>query len=149
MTCQAADWPTHKKTCGNMGTTGVKWYDKYRKCKDGHKHEGDLELITWPCAKDETGWGNCCADESEDLKRKFEGEYGSDQLKLFKHWPQGFRWTCCGTDAGMKFGCDHHGSGSVPCTCDFCRFVVGSAILFSMSCFDKSCSAKDGQELAQ
>jgi len=124
--CQASDWPTHKKVCGNMGSPGVKWYDKYRKCQDGNKHEGDLELITWVCAKDGTGWGNCAMEESADLKRKFEDRYGGDQVKLYKYWPQAFRWTCCGTDADLKYGCDHHGSGSVPCTCDFCR--MGKAL---------------------
>ncbi|KAG6831555.1 hypothetical protein H0H92_009474 [Tricholoma furcatifolium] len=49
-----ADWNSHKKDCGKRGGnpvnsnfgTGPKWYDKYRKCRDGNNHEGDLELIT-------------------------------------------------------------------------------------------------------
>ena len=66
---------------------------------------------------------NCIANESDDLRLQFENEYGGDEAKFYKYWPQGFRWTCCGTDAGMAYGCDHHGTGSRPCTCDFCRFV--------------------------
>ncbi|KDR69935.1 hypothetical protein GALMADRAFT_255247 [Galerina marginata CBS 339.88] len=115
--CQTADWPTHKAACGKT----MQWYDRFRKCKDGSRHEGRLELITWPNAKEGTGWGQCFADEADDLRRKFEEEYDGDEGKFFKYWPQGFRWTCCGTDSGMKWGCDHHGSGSKPCTCDFCR----------------------------
>jgi hypothetical protein len=23
----------------------------------------------------------------------------------------------------MKYGCDHHGTGSRPCTCDFCKYA--------------------------
>ena len=116
--CQAADWQTHKRFCTE--NTSV-WYEKRRKCRDGSFHEGKLELITWPCKKEETGWGHCFAVESDDLRRKFAVEYGGDEAKLFKYWPQGFRWTCCGTDAGMNWGCDHHGTGSKPCTCDYCR----------------------------
>ena len=82
--------------------------------------------MTWPSPKEELGWGGCFADESDDLKRKFEVEFGGDEARFYKHWPQGFRWTCCGTDAGMKWGCDHHGTGSKPCSCDFCRCVQWS-----------------------
>jgi hypothetical protein len=119
-TCQHADWPTHKKACKKSSAV---WYDKHRKCRDGNKHEGRLELIIWSCPKEATGWGHCCKEESDDLRRKFEVEFGGDEEKFHEYWPQGFRWTCCGTDAGMEYGCDHHGSGSKPCTCDFCRFV--------------------------
>ena len=115
--CQTTDWVTHKASCGNS----MVWYDRYRKCKDGSRHEGKLELITWSNEKEETGWGHCCAEESDDLRRDFETKYKSDEAKFYKFWPQGFRWTCCGTDAGMKWGCDHHGTGTKPCTCDFCR----------------------------
>uniref|UniRef100_A0A8H8CRD5 MYND-type domain-containing protein n=1 Tax=Psilocybe cubensis TaxID=181762 RepID=A0A8H8CRD5_PSICU len=118
-TCQREDWPTHRRACGKT----LQWYDKFRKCRDGSLHEGKLELITWPCPEEGTGWGGCLAEESDALKRKFEVKYGSDEATLHKHWPQGFRWTCCGTDAGMDWGCDHHGTGSKPCTCDFCRCV--------------------------
>ena len=59
--CQAADWSKHKTECGKP------WYDKikYRKCEDGNLHEGKLELITWPCEIEGTGWGSCLADESD------------------------------------------------------------------------------------
>jgi len=112
--CQTKDWPAHKKLC-------KPWYDKHRKCQDGSLHEGKLELITWSNKKEGTGWGHVFEEEVDYMRKKFKEEYGSDESKLFKEWPQGFRWTCCGTDAGMDYGCDHHGSGSKPCTCDFCR----------------------------
>jgi hypothetical protein len=51
-----------------------------------------------------------------------------DEKKLYDEWPQGFRWTCCGTPGDQKFGCDHHGRGSKPCTCDFCRYVISNSI---------------------
>jgi hypothetical protein len=114
--CQRADWSSHKNTCAKAR----KWYDKHRKCMDGHSHEGRLELITWPCKKEGTGWGHCFVEESDDLCRKFTTEFSGDEEKLYGYWPQGFRWTCCGTDGGMEYGCDHHGTGSKPCTCDFC-----------------------------
>ncbi|KZT67272.1 hypothetical protein DAEQUDRAFT_746213 [Daedalea quercina L-15889] len=103
--CQETDWPDHRELC----TDSDRWYDKYRGCRDGSMHEGKLELVTWewtdPDDGTRMGWGHTCIEEAEDLKRKFEA----------------FRWTCCGTGADMNFGCDHHGSGSKPCTCDFCR----------------------------
>jgi len=46
--------------------------------------------------------------------RKFEVEYGGDEAWFYKHYLQGFRW---------KYGRDHHGAGSKPCTCDYCRCV--------------------------
>ncbi|KAF7376440.1 hypothetical protein MSAN_00059600 [Mycena sanguinolenta] len=115
--CQTADWKAHKKACA----AAPKWYDKHRLCQDGTTHEGRLELITWNCPEKGLGWGACFADESDDLKTKFKLKFGGDEAKFFDYWPQGFRWTCCGTDAGMSYGCDHHGSGSRPCTCDFCK----------------------------
>lgn len=99
------------------------WYDKHRRCRDGNKHEGRLELITWSCPLEETGWGHVVENEAANLKRKFEVQHGGNEERFYKYWPQGFRWTCCGTDAGMDYGCDHHGSGTQPCTCDFCRSV--------------------------
>ena len=60
-------------------------------------------------------------EEAEEHKRMFEVECRGKKSLFFKKWPQAFRWTCCGTDAGMNYGCDHHGSGSRPCTCDFCQ----------------------------
>lgn len=123
--CQTIDWRSHKATCRKTEdkTSVPVWYDKHRKCQDGSLHEGKLELITWACETEETGWGHCSADESDDLQRKFSTEYRGDESKFFKYWPQGFRWTCCGTEAGMNWGCDHHGTGSKPCTCDFCRWA--------------------------
>ncbi|KAJ7899045.1 hypothetical protein B0H13DRAFT_1718217 [Mycena leptocephala] len=115
--CQTSDWKSHKGPCA----AAPKWYDKHRLCRDGNSHEGRLELITWDCPEEGKGWGAYFADESESLKRKFEIEFESDEEKLFDYWPRGFRWTCCGTHAGMDYGCDHHGTGSRPCTCDFCR----------------------------
>ena len=70
------------------------------------------------------GWGNVLYEEAEYLKHKFEVTCGGDPARFFKEWPQGFRWTCCGLDGSTHFGCDHHGSGRKPCTCDFCRWVV-------------------------
>ena len=40
------------------------------------------------------GWGNILAEESEDLKRKFEEAFKGDEEKLHEYWPQAFRWTC-------------------------------------------------------
>ncbi|KAI0314127.1 hypothetical protein OF83DRAFT_1138190 [Amylostereum chailletii] len=118
--CQTAHWPTHKQECKRLRSKGA-WYDRHRKCKDGSLHEGALELITWDCPKEGTGWGRCFLDEADDLKRKFEGKFGGSEEKFFAYWPQGFRWTCCGMGGDMRWGCDHHGTGKKPCTCDFCR----------------------------
>lgn len=86
---------------------------------------GKLELMTWewtdPDLGRRIGWGSAFIEEAEDVKRRFEVEYKGKRSLLFKKRPQAFRWTCCGTHARMKFGCDHHGSGSKPCTCDFCQ----------------------------
>ncbi|KAH8105312.1 hypothetical protein BXZ70DRAFT_920313 [Cristinia sonorae] len=111
--CQTLDWSDHKRVC--------RWYNRYRLCEDGNLHEGKLELITWPFPAEDLGWGACFTEESDDLKRKFEVEYGGDLQKFFEYWPQGFRWTCCGTSGDMQWGCDHHGTGSKPCTCDYCK----------------------------
>ncbi len=115
--CQRADWPTHKRECNK----GEKWYDCHRLCQDGSEHFGDLELITWKCPTDGTGWGNVFVEEEEHMKKKFTEEFGGDLKKLFDNWPQAFRWRCCGMDGSMTWGCDHHGSGTKPCTCDFCK----------------------------
>ncbi|KAK0484892.1 hypothetical protein IW261DRAFT_865427 [Armillaria novae-zelandiae] len=115
--CQLADWPTHKSECKK----GAKWYDRYRLSQDGSKHFGKLELITWKCPEEGTGWGHVVVEEEEYMKNKFQNESGGDQRKFYKYWPQGFRWTCCGMDGSMTFGCDHHGTGPSPCTCDFCK----------------------------
>lgn len=67
------------------------------------------------------GWGNVVIEEVEEHKRKFEVECRGRKSLFFKKWPQAFRWTCCGTSGLINFGCDHHGTGSKPCTCDFCQ----------------------------
>ncbi|KAL8920105.1 MAG: hypothetical protein Q9208_006458 [Pyrenodesmia sp. 3 TL-2023] len=126
-TCQKADWDAHKPDCCRF--SGLPWYDLYRQCKDGTKHEGQLELITWSTPANEyeeilpeaTGWGNVIVAEAEDLKREFETEMHGDEAKLYTQWPQAFRWTCCGATAQNRVGCDHHGEGEKPCRCDFCK----------------------------
>ncbi|CAL8585017.1 hypothetical protein XPA_010597 [Xanthoria parietina] len=125
---QRSDWTSHKPHCHPSTPPSQIWYDKYRKCKDGNKHEGRLELITWSTPANEhedwsedMGWGNVIVAEAEDLKRKFEREMNGDEAKLYKYWPQAFRWTCCDTVGNQRYGCDHHGRGSTPCSCDFCK----------------------------
>jgi hypothetical protein len=114
--CQRKDWPTHKRLCGD-------WYDKHRKCRDGAKHEGQLELITWVCEEEALGFGACWFEECDDLKKVFETEFEGNLEKFYEYRPHAFRWTCCGMSGGMDYGCDHHGTGSKPCSCDFCRRV--------------------------
>jgi hypothetical protein len=99
------------------------WYDNFRKteAQGGSKyHKGNLELVTWEF-KDEDGeqlgWGAVLIEESADMKKKFEEEFQGDQEKLYKYWPNAFRWTCCGTSGDNDYACDHHDKG---CTCDFC-----------------------------
>lgn len=122
-TCQRANWRSHRATCHPPQV----WHDTQRRCNDGANHEGRLELITWPTpaaatiSEEDMGWGNCILEESEDLKKEFEIEYEGDEEKFYEYWPQGFRWTCCGVLGDQKFGCDHHGTGTKPCTCDFCH----------------------------
>lgn len=106
-----------------------KWWKKYQtKCEDGGRHDGKLELITWESIDDgeKLGWGACLIDESADLKHMYETNYGSDDAKFYEYWPQGFRWTCCGGRGDNPYGCDHHGTGSTPCKCDFC--VMGRPV---------------------
>lgn len=71
------------------------WSKKYgKKCRDGGKHDGKLELVTWSGTDedgDKIGWGACLAEESDDLKKKFETEYNSNEEAFYKYWPQGFR----------------------------------------------------------
>ena len=121
--CQAADWRTHRMDCQPAGN---QWYDKYRTCKDGNHHQGQLELITWSCPEAEypKGWGNTEEEYSQDLKLKFETEFNSDLEKMYSYQPSSFRWTCCGTEAGQDYGCEHHGTGLKPCSCDFCMYVA-------------------------
>ena len=130
--CQRADWSSHKRDCKPHAQTPrnedaaslvPQWYDRYRKCKDGNRHEGRLELITWEGSSggEKMGWGNCIIEDCGDLKRKFEDEFGGDEKRMYDYWPQGFRWTCCGLEGDSRFGCDHHGAGTKPCSCDFCQ----------------------------
>ena len=133
--CQKLDWKSHKPHCNTpVADSSSPWYDKYRLCRDKAKHEGRLELITWsvPASSqrptdeydfcEDMGWGNCVAGEDSDgLRQKFETEFAGSEERFYEYWPQGFRWTCCGYDGDQNFGCDHHGKGSTPCTCDFCK----------------------------
>ena len=98
------------------------WSEKYqRKCNDGGRHDGLLELMTWNYVEEgtELGWGGCYAEDSEKLQKKFREEFNSNEEKFYDYWPQGFRWTCCGATGDVDF-CDHHGSGSTKCRCDYC-----------------------------
>ncbi|KAI0853095.1 hypothetical protein F5Y00DRAFT_271587 [Daldinia vernicosa] len=126
--CQHKDWPLHKYECGARAdmAAGKEWYDRYRKCEDGSSHFGKLELITWGgvCSDndEEMGWGNSVASESARLKRMYEEDFKSDDIRMHQFWPQGFLWTCCGLLSDMKnFGCDHHGTGPRPCSCYYCH----------------------------
>lgn len=147
-TCQKADWKSHKRHCNShVADSSSHWYDKHRLCEDNAKHEGRLELITWsvPASSqrptdgddfcEDMGWGNCVAGEDSDsLRQKFETEFAGSEEKLYEYWPQGFRWTCCGLGGDQNFGCDHHGKGATPCSCDFCKVgdqtltVIGGAL---------------------
>lgn len=61
-------------------------------------HHDELELITWDGTADgeDMGWGNVIRSEAGDLKKKYEDDFGRDDVKLHEYWPQAFRWTCCG-----------------------------------------------------
>ncbi|TFK99195.1 hypothetical protein BDV98DRAFT_511234, partial [Pterulicium gracile] len=114
--CQLADWSAHKAGC-------APWYDKHRKCDDRSEHFGKLELIIWTGVDDgdKLGFGCVYEDEADDLKHRFETEFNSDLEKFFEERPMGYRWTCYGMVGDMTYGCDHHGTGPKPCTCDYCR----------------------------
>ncbi|KAF8864875.1 hypothetical protein BDZ45DRAFT_496086 [Acephala macrosclerotiorum] len=101
--------------------------EKHRKCEDGGRHSGNLEVVTWdtPDHADVAllgplGWGATIQEESEEMKQKFEVEFNGDFEKLYDYWPRAFRWTCCGLDGGYKYGCDSHVPGQ--CRCDNCRY---------------------------
>lgn len=66
-------------------TISSDWVDRYRKCEDGNSHDGGLELITWTSTSggEAMGWGNCLAEESDEMKEKFEKEFNSDEEKLY------------------------------------------------------------------
>ncbi|WIA12928.1 hypothetical protein OEZ85_006544 [Tetradesmus obliquus] len=68
----------------------------------------------------EMGWGACDLQECENVRQTFLTKYGGDEAKFFEYWPQGFRWTCCAATGDQSYGCDHHGTGSKPCCCDYC-----------------------------
>ena len=57
---------------------GEKWYATERDVvmKDGSRHRGELELITWestcPITKKKLGWGGVWAEEADRLKELFE-----------------------------------------------------------------------------
>jgi hypothetical protein len=57
------------------------------------------------------------------VRAQFENECRGKKSVFFKKRPHAFRWTCCGVEGSSNFGCDHHGTGRQPCTCDFCRCV--------------------------
>lgn len=139
-----------------MAGSSSPWYDKHRLCEDNAKHEGRLELITWsvPASSqrptdgddfcEDMGWGNCIAGEDSDgLKQKFETEFAGNEERLYEYWPQGFRWTCCGLVGDENFGCDHHGKGPKPCSCDFCK--MGKAIPNSI--YDERINSPAGKGL--
>ena len=71
----------------------------------------------------DVGFGACCLEECDDLKKTFETEFEGNMERFYKYRPHAFRWTCCGMPGDMHFGCDHHGTGSKACSCDFCRCV--------------------------
>ncbi|VDC07679.1 unnamed protein product [Peniophora sp. CBMAI 1063] len=119
--CQQRHWKRHKQVCRELTDNPPPWYYVHSWNMDRSHHEGHLELITWDCPKEGTGWGHCFKEESNDLRRKFETEFNGNEEKFYEYWPQGFRWTCCGTEGDMNYGCDHHGTGLYACTCDYCR----------------------------
>ncbi|KJA21915.1 hypothetical protein HYPSUDRAFT_675475 [Hypholoma sublateritium FD-334 SS-4] len=139
MICIRFYWWSYLRACRSP----TEWYSKRRICRDGSLHEGKLELITWVSEEEGTGWGHVLIEESDDMRKKFEEEFGRDEAKLHKHWPQAFRWTCCGTDAGMNWGCDHHGTGSKACTCDFCK--MGKPLPDSI--YNELCASRHGLTL--
>lgn len=54
--------------------------EKHRKCEDGRRHRGNLEIVTWDSPYDGTFWGACAEkEEAEELKKQFE----VSQLGLF------------------------------------------------------------------
>ena len=70
--------------------------------------------------------GAAVEEEVDDMKQKFEVEFGGSLEKLADYWPGAFRWRCCGMSVGEgeegHWGCDHHGDlACPPCKCDFCR----------------------------
>jgi hypothetical protein len=132
--CQRGHWKQHKVHCRENG----QWFDKYRAVlEDGSTHFGDLELITgrWTHEYgDEIGWANAFLRDVDELRAKFETTFHGSEEWFFVYRRQAFRWTCCGQDAYTKRGCDHHGPGPKPCSCDFCMFVIPLYV----DCLDRS-----------
>jgi len=102
--CQVSDWKVHKTKC----VKHENWFDKHRKCRDGTVHEGKLELITWSGEREgyTLGWGASFEEESEDLRNMFEEKFRGDMQRFYGYRPQALRWMCCGTSAGMDYGCE-------------------------------------------
>ncbi|KAJ3303167.1 hypothetical protein HDV03_004155 [Kappamyces sp. JEL0829] len=137
--CQRKDWKRHKMDCrpasrrlsDSAETPPVQlWMDNFRTCEDGSRHEGRLELVTWSGTFQDLslGWGAFAPDECEEAIARYTGaefQNGNDAL-FHAYSPHSYRWTCCGTPGDSNLGCDHHGSSSAPCTCDFC--IAGQPI---------------------
>ena len=100
------------------------WSKKHQtKCEDSGKNEGRLELITWDGIDedgDEFGWRAVPKEEAEELKKLFIVHFKSNEEAFFDYWSRGFRWTCCSNQGDNIYGCDHHGNGSTPYSCDYC-----------------------------
>jgi hypothetical protein len=95
-------------------------------------HFGTLELITWEWTNeyaDRLGSANVFIAEANDMRKILTEKCGGDEERFHAYWPQAFRWSCCGLDDSMAYGCDHHGTGPKPCSCDFCRCV---SVILSM-----------------
>ncbi|WIA33074.1 hypothetical protein OEZ86_006230 [Tetradesmus obliquus] len=107
-----------------------------------------MDLITWKGEDEggeELGFGACNLEECEELREVVETKYGGDEARFFGYWPHGFRWTCCAMTGDMSCGCDHHGTGSKPCCCDFC--AMGKPVPDSI--FRKNQQACRGLELSR
>jgi hypothetical protein len=46
--------------------------EKQRKCEDGGRHSGSLEIVTWETPEQDMGWACEPLDEAAALKTKFE-----------------------------------------------------------------------------
>jgi hypothetical protein len=57
--------------------------ENHRKCDDGGRHSGSLEIVTWETPVDEyhkeqMGWGCTLLEESAGLKKEFEVGFQAD-----------------------------------------------------------------------
>ena len=108
------------------------WYARHRQTRDGTKHRGRLELITWEGTMQGQRVGFACKQEPVAVReaarfaRDFEPRGEAGVAAYFddcrKRSPfsgtESFRWTCCGmSHANGHNGCDHH---KEHCLCDFC-----------------------------